>query len=255
MSISIPLQIDDLTLALENVRSDNTANDRRVKKYENALNEAQATAQRMSMEKDQVDRELREKETRILTMQRELEDLQDRLEESERQRSSQSRELQDLVASKDDVGKNVFELERAKNSLEVQEKQLRQQLEELEEELAVLEATRDRLEVNMGAMKGEYERELNAKEDQLEDIRRTLGKQVIRSVTLFFFYITFYRLYLLFRFASWRASSKTSGSSGRARQPLARSWRSSWATMRSSLTSPTGSETRPCDKRRSSRTS
>lgn len=151
------------------------------------------------MEKDQVDRELREKETRILTMQRELEDLQDRLEESERQRSSQSRELQDLVASKDDVGKNVFELERAKNSLEVQEKQLRQQLEELEEELAVLEATRDRLEVNMGAMKGEYERELNAKEDQLEDIRRTLGKQVIRSVALFcfVFYIISYRLYLL----------------------------------------------------------
>lgn len=172
------LQIDDLTLALENVRSDNTTNDRRVKKYENALNEAQAMAQRLSTEKDQVDRELREKETRILTMQRELEDFQDRLEESERVRTHQGRELQDLVASKDDVGKNVFELERAKNSLEVQEKQLRQQLEELEEELAVLEATRDRLEVNMGAMKGEYERELNAKEDQLEEIRRTMLKQV-----------------------------------------------------------------------------
>ncbi len=59
------------------------------------------------MERDSVERESREKETRILNLTRDLEDLRDRLDESERQRQQQARELEDIVSHKDDVGKNV----------------------------------------------------------------------------------------------------------------------------------------------------
>ena len=58
-------------------------------------------------ERDNIERESREKETRILSFVRQLDELRDRLAESERVKSQQQRELDDLMSSKDDVGKNV----------------------------------------------------------------------------------------------------------------------------------------------------
>ncbi len=64
-------------------------------------------ARRLVLERDSVERESREKETRILNLTRELEDLRDRVEEADRLRQQQARELEDIMSSKDDVGKNV----------------------------------------------------------------------------------------------------------------------------------------------------
>jgi septal ring factor EnvC (AmiA/AmiB activator) len=54
-----------------------------------------------------VERENREKETKVLSLSRTLEQLREQLQESERVRQQQQRELDDLISSKDDVGKNV----------------------------------------------------------------------------------------------------------------------------------------------------
>ena len=62
---------------------------------------------RLAMERDSVERESREKETKILSVNRQLEELQDRLAESDRLRSQQQRELDSYANSQDDVGKNV----------------------------------------------------------------------------------------------------------------------------------------------------
>ena len=59
-------------------------------------------------EKESVERELREKETRILNMLRQIEDLNNDLDESTRVRQQQKNELDDLMSSKDDFGKNVM---------------------------------------------------------------------------------------------------------------------------------------------------
>lgn len=62
---------------------------------------------RLSLEKDLLEKESREKETKILNMQRELDELRDSFEKSDRNRLFQQRELEDLMSSKDDVGKSV----------------------------------------------------------------------------------------------------------------------------------------------------
>lgn len=54
-----------------------------------------------------IEREGREKETKILSLVRSMDELQDRLKESERVRTQNMRELDDLMSSKDDVGKSV----------------------------------------------------------------------------------------------------------------------------------------------------
>ena len=61
----------------------------------------------MQQEHDAAEKELREKETKILSLQREFDELQDKYDSLERQKAAQQRELEDLVSSKDDVGKNV----------------------------------------------------------------------------------------------------------------------------------------------------
>ena len=86
--------------------------------------------------------------------------------------------MQELVDSKDDVGKNVHELEKAKRLLEQQVQEQKTQIEELEDELQSTEDAKLRLEVNMQAQKANFERDLAAKDEQIEEARRNILKQV-----------------------------------------------------------------------------
>lgn len=72
----------------------------------------------------------------------------------------------------------AVELEKAKRALESQVEAQRTQIEELEDELQVTEDAKLRLEVNMQALKSQIERDLQAKEEQGEEGKRTLLRQV-----------------------------------------------------------------------------
>ena len=72
----------------------------------------------------------------------------------------------------------VHELEKAKRTLESQLEEQRVQIEELEDELQATEDAKLRLEVNMQALKAQFERDLQAKEEQGEEKKRALIRQV-----------------------------------------------------------------------------
>lgn len=55
---------------------------------------------------------------------------------------------------------------------------MRTQLEELEDELQATEDAKLRLEVNMQAMKAQFDRDLQARDEQNEEKKRMLVKQV-----------------------------------------------------------------------------
>lgn len=74
--------------------------------------------------------------------------------------------------------KNVHELEKAKRSLESQLAELKAQNEELEDELQLTEDAKLRLEVNMQALRAQFERDVQAKEEQAEEKRRGIVKQL-----------------------------------------------------------------------------
>ncbi|XP_074647185.1 uncharacterized protein LOC141903116 [Tubulanus polymorphus] len=169
-------EVEDLTLALDTQRNNISQLEKRQKKFDQAIAEEKAISERLAIERDSAEQEAREKETKILTLNRELEELQERLMESDRLRTTQARELEDLMASKDDVGKNVHELEKAKRALESQVEEQRAQLEELEDELQGTEDAKLRLEVNMQAIKTQYDRDIQAKEQEAEDKRKSLLK-------------------------------------------------------------------------------
>ncbi len=72
----------------------------------------------------------------------------------------------------------VHELERAKRGMEQQLVEMKTQLEELEDELQLTEDAKLRLEVNMQAMKAQFERDLQSRDEQGEEKRKQLVKQV-----------------------------------------------------------------------------
>lgn len=75
----------------------------------------------------------------------------------------------------------VHELERTKRSLETEVQSLQTQTQELEEELSEAENLRLRLEVNLQALKAQFEREISNNEEKGEEKRRALSKQVQRG--------------------------------------------------------------------------
>lgn len=74
----------------------------------------------------------------------------------------------------------VHELEKSKRALESQVDEQRMQIEELEDELQATEDAKLRLEVNMQALRAQYDREMQSKEEAGEDKKRTLIRQVRR---------------------------------------------------------------------------
>ena len=84
-------------------------------------------------------------------------------------------------------------MEKAKRSLEAELVEVKQQMEELEDELQATEDQKMRLEVNMQALKTQYERDLQAKEEAGEEKRRGMTKQLRDlEVNLTFFILFFF---------------------------------------------------------------
>ncbi|XP_064007192.1 myosin-10 isoform X5 [Pogoniulus pusillus] len=171
-------ELDDLMVDLDHQRQIVSNLEKKQKKFDQMLAEEKNISARYAEERDRAEAEAREKETKALSLARALEEALEAKEESERQNKQLRTDMEDLMSSKDDVGKNVHELEKSKRTLEQQVEEMRTQLEELEDELQATEDAKLRLEVNMQAMKAQFERDLQARDEQNEEKKRMLVKQV-----------------------------------------------------------------------------
>ncbi|XP_006025644.1 myosin-11 isoform X2 [Alligator sinensis] len=171
-------ELDDLIVDLDNQRQLVSNLEKKQKKFDQMLAEEKTISSKYADERDRAEAEAREKETKALSLARALEEALEAKEELERSNKLLKAEMEDLVSSKDDVGKSVHELEKSKRALEQQVEEMKTQLEELEDELQATEDAKLRLEVNMQALKGQFERDLQARDEQNEEKKRQLLKQL-----------------------------------------------------------------------------
>ncbi|KAK6766355.1 hypothetical protein RB195_025951 [Necator americanus] len=171
-------ELEDANIELENIRTASREMEKRQKKFDMQLAEERANVQKAILERDAHAQESRDRETRILSLVNELEQLKGTIDETERVRRMLQLELDESISSKDDVGKNVHELEKAKRQLEQTVQEQKATIEELEDQLGFAEDARLRLEVNIQALRAEQDRNLNAKDQEAEDKRRSLVKQL-----------------------------------------------------------------------------
>ncbi|XP_061767733.1 myosin-10 isoform X1 [Nerophis ophidion] len=171
-------ELDDLIVDLDHQRQIVSNLEKKQKKFDQMLAEEKTISARYAEERDRAEAEAREKDTKALSMARALEEALEAKEELERFNKQLRAEMEDLMSSKDDVGKNVHELEKSKRTLEQQVEEMRTQLEELEDELQATEDAKLRLEVNMQAMKAQFDRDLQARDELGDEKKRALVKQV-----------------------------------------------------------------------------
>uniref|UniRef100_A0A8D3DTN0 Myosin-9 n=1 Tax=Scophthalmus maximus TaxID=52904 RepID=A0A8D3DTN0_SCOMX len=174
----IQQELDDLLVDQDHLRQIVSNLEKKQKKFDQMLAEEKNISARYAEERDRAEAEAREKDTRALALTRELDSLMDIKEELDRNNKLLRAEMEDLVSSKDDAGKNVHELEKSKRAMEQQLEEMKTQLEELEDELQATEDAKLRLEVNMQAMKAQYDRDLAGRDEMGEEKKRSLVKQV-----------------------------------------------------------------------------
>ncbi|XP_026096176.1 myosin-9-like isoform X1 [Carassius auratus] len=171
-------ELDDMLVDQDHLRQIVSNLEKKQKKFDQMLAEEKSISARYAEERDRAEAEAREKETRVLALARELDTIRDLKDEMDRTNKLLRAEMEDLVSSKDDVGKSVHDLEKSKRSMEQQLEEMKTQLEELEDELQATEDAKLRLEVNMQAMKAQYERDLQGRDELGEEKKRQLLKQV-----------------------------------------------------------------------------
>ncbi|XP_036426514.1 myosin-9a [Colossoma macropomum] len=176
--VRLQRELDDVLVGQDHLRQTTQELERKQKKFDQMLAEEKSVSARYAEERDRAEAEAREKETKALSLARDLEAMTDQRNELDRANKLLKTEMEDLVSSKDDVGKSVHELERAKRALEQQVEEMKTQLEELEDELQLTEDAKLRLEVNLQALKAQFDRDLQGRDEQGEEKRKQLVKQV-----------------------------------------------------------------------------
>ncbi|XP_062388682.1 myosin-11 [Sardina pilchardus] len=171
-------ELEDLLMDLDNQRQLVSNMEKKQRKFDQMLAEEKSLSCKNAEERDRAEAEAREKETKALALARNLDETQACLEELEKVNKSLKAEMEDLVSSKDDVGKYVHDLEKAKRTLETHVDEMRTHMDELEDELQATEDAKLRLEVNMQALKSQFERDLQGRDEQGEEKKKQLIKQV-----------------------------------------------------------------------------
>ncbi|XP_069712750.1 myosin-9 [Phaenicophaeus curvirostris] len=171
-------ELDDIAVDLDHQRQIVSNLEKKQKKFDQLLAEEKNISAKYAEERDRAEAEAREKETKALSLARALEEAIEQKAELERVNKQFRAEMEDLMSSKDDVGKSVHELEKAKRALEQQVEEMKTQLEELEDELQATEDAKLRLEVNQQAMKAQFDRDLQGRDEQNEEKKKQLIRQV-----------------------------------------------------------------------------
>ncbi|XP_055008605.1 myosin-11-like isoform X2 [Boleophthalmus pectinirostris] len=176
--VRLQQELEDVLMELETQRQLSASLDKKQRRFDQLLLEERAVSSRTAEERDRAEAEVRDRETRILALTRTLEETQGALQDSDRNMRSLRAEMEELLSSKDDVGRNVHDLEKVKRGLEMMLEEMRTQMEELEDELQASEDSKLRAEVTLQALKTQQERELQARDESAEERRRGLLKQV-----------------------------------------------------------------------------
>uniref|UniRef100_A0AAY4BUD7 Myosin, heavy chain 11b, smooth muscle n=1 Tax=Denticeps clupeoides TaxID=299321 RepID=A0AAY4BUD7_9TELE len=171
-------ELEDALMDLDNQKQLVANLEKKQRKFDQMLTEEKGISRKFADERDCAEAEAREKDTKAMALTRALLEAQGSLEEMERVNKAMQAEMEDLVSSKDDVGQNVHELEKAKRLLEAHVEEMRLQMDELEDELQAAEDARLRLEVNMQALKVQFQRELQGQDEENEEKKRQVVKQV-----------------------------------------------------------------------------
>merc|ERR1712168_613702 len=117
----------------------------------------------------------------VFKMKNQYEETLDRLEAAKRENKQLQEEIAELTDSLAETGKSVHEVEKAKRALEVERNELSASLEETEASVETEEAKTVRATMELSQLKGEVERRLAEKDEEIDNTGRN-GVRVLEGI-------------------------------------------------------------------------
>uniref|UniRef100_A0A1I7T443 Myosin motor domain-containing protein n=1 Tax=Caenorhabditis tropicalis TaxID=1561998 RepID=A0A1I7T443_9PELO len=152
--------------------------ERKQRKHDQQLADEKNNTLLAQQERDMAHQMLRDAETRALVLSNELSEKKDTIDLLEKEKRTLKLEIDNLASTKDDAGKSVYELEKTKRRLDEELSRAEQQIIDLEDALQMAEDAKSRVEVNMQAMKADFERQLTVREEDEEDRKKGLASKI-----------------------------------------------------------------------------
>ncbi|CAI2312949.1 unnamed protein product [Caenorhabditis sp. 36 PRJEB53466] len=175
-------EAEDALKELTDVMAATREMERKQRKFDQQLADEKNNTLLALQERDTAQQMLRDAETKALVLSNELAEKKEQVEQLEKEKRTLKLEIDNLASTKDDAGKNVYELEKTKRRLDEELARSEQQIIELEDAIQLSDDARMRMEVNMTSMRSEFDRALANREEEEEERKRSLNAK-IRNLT------------------------------------------------------------------------
>nr|XP_023699012.1 myosin heavy chain, fast skeletal muscle-like [Paramormyrops kingsleyae] len=126
-------------------------------------------------------KEARSLSTELFKMKNSYEETLDHLETMKRENKNLQQEISDLTEQIGESGKTIHELEKSKKTVEIEKSEIQTALEEAEGTLEHEESKILRIQLELNQVKGEIDRKLAEKDEEMEQIKRN-SQRIIDSM-------------------------------------------------------------------------
>ncbi|XP_069510588.1 myosin-4-like [Ambystoma mexicanum] len=166
-------EVEDLMIDVERSNSACAALDKKQKNFDKILAEWKQKHDEAQAELESALKESRSLSTEVFKIKNAYEESLEHLETLKRENKNLQQEISDLTEQIAESGKSIHELEKAKKQLEQEKNDLHSALEEAEASLEHEEAKILRIQLELTQVKGEIDRKIAEKDEEIDQIKRT----------------------------------------------------------------------------------
>ncbi|XP_037112572.1 myosin heavy chain, fast skeletal muscle-like isoform X2 [Syngnathus acus] len=174
-------EVEDLMIDVERANALAANLDKKQRNFDKIMAEWKQKFEEGQAELEGSQKEARSLSTELFKMKNSYEEALDQLETLKRENKNLQQEISDLTEQIGESGKTLHELEKAKKTVESEKSEIQTALEEAEGTLEHEEAKILRIQLELNQVKGEVDRKLAEKDEEMEQIKRN-SQRVIDSM-------------------------------------------------------------------------
>uniref|UniRef100_A0A8C9TST0 Myosin heavy chain, fast skeletal muscle-like n=1 Tax=Scleropages formosus TaxID=113540 RepID=A0A8C9TST0_SCLFO len=170
-------EVEDLMIDVERANALAANLDKKQRNFDKVLAEWKQKYEEGQAELEGAQKEARSLSTELFKMKNSYEEALDHLETMKRENKNLQQEISDLTEQIGETGKTIHELEKAKKTVETEKTEIQTALEEAEVNSKYIL----RIQLELNQVKGEIDRKLAEKDEEIEQIKRN-SQRVIDSM-------------------------------------------------------------------------
>ncbi|XP_056109827.1 myosin heavy chain, fast skeletal muscle-like [Rhinichthys klamathensis goyatoka] len=174
-------EVEDLMTDVERANAVAANLDKKQRNFDKVLAEWKQKYEESQAELEGALKEARSLSTELFKMKNSYEEALDHLETLKRENKNLQQEISDLTEQLGETCKTIHELEKAKKTVEIEKLEIQTALEEAEGTLEHEETKIIRIQLELSQVKGEIDRKLAEKDEEIEQIKRN-SQRVIDSI-------------------------------------------------------------------------